>query len=49
MFNYKFVTDRGVMVIIRACTYWTAIDMYCRSEGCSFDYVKKHCVVKRVA
>ena len=47
MFNYRIVNERGQVVIVRARTCHVAVRLFCLSEGCSRDYVKQHCVVRR--
>lgn len=47
MFNYIIVDAKGFVTVIRARTREVAVDLFCQSEGCSRNYVKKHCVVHR--
>ena len=49
MFNYRIVDAKGFVTVIRARTREVAVDLFCQSEGCSRNYVKKHCVVHRAA
>lgn len=48
MYNYRIVEESGRVVIVRAISRKTAVMLYCESEGCSREYVKAHCVVRRV-
>lgn len=47
MFNYRIIYKSGQVVIVRARTRSVAIKLFCQSEGCSREYVKKNCVVRR--
>lgn len=48
MFDYRIVDAKGYVTIMRARTRDVAINLFCQAEGCSRNYVKKHCVVRCV-
>ena len=49
MFNFRIVDSKGFVTVIRARTREVAVDLFCQSEGCSRNYVKKHYIVRRAA
>lgn len=48
MFDYKFTCDNGTITIVRANKRSTAIRLFCEAEGCSLEWVEKHCIVRKV-
>lgn len=48
MFDYKFTCDNGAICIVRANKRSTAIRFFCEGEGCSLEWVEKHCIVRKV-
>lgn len=48
MYNFKITCDNGTINIIRATNRTTAIRLFCEAEGCSIDWVAKHCTVRKV-
>ena len=47
-FTFAVVNDNGSVSYITAKTKTEAIDAYCRKTGCPKDYVKRHCLVKKI-
>lgn len=47
--KYKFavIDDNGSATFVTAECRTDAIETYCREKGCSKEYVKDHCVVKK--
>ena len=47
MYDFKIIADSGVITYIYAKCRKEAIEIYCREKGCSEDYVKNHCIIKK--
>jgi hypothetical protein len=48
MYTFRITCDNGTINIVRARNRTTAIKLFCEAEGCSIDWVAKHCVVRNV-
>ena len=48
MFYFRITCDNGTITIVRANKRSTAIKLFCEAEGCSLEWVEKHCVVRKV-
>ena len=46
-YDFIVIDDNGTGTSIRAECRTNAIETYCREKGCSKEYVKDHCVVKK--
>jgi hypothetical protein len=47
MYWFLFVCDDSTTVLVNAKDRSEAIEFYCREKGCSIDYVKAHCVIRK--
>ena len=47
MYHFKIIDDNGDITHMFAKSRSEAIKLYCGLKGCSEEYIKKHCIVKR--
>jgi hypothetical protein len=48
IYRFKIIADSGKISIISADSRKQAIEKYRNRQGCSKEYVKDHCVVKKI-
>lgn len=46
---FRIIDDNGKIAHISAERRTQAIEKYCSRQGCTKEYVKKHCVVKKAS
>lgn len=47
MYHFKIIDDNGDITHMFAKSRSEAIKLYCDLKGCSEEYIKNHCIVKR--
>ena len=47
MYDFQIVDDNGTITYICAKCRSEAIEAYCREKGCSKEYVKEHCIIRK--
>lgn len=48
MYDFQICTDAGVITYICASCRSEAIKIFCEEKGVSEDYIKKHCIVRKM-
>ena len=47
MFNFRITYDNGTVCLIRARSRRVAVRLFCLSEGCTPEWVRLHCTVRK--
>ena len=47
MFNFRIICDNGAVCLIRARSRRVAVRLFCLSEGCTPEWVRLHCTVRK--
>ena len=47
MYGYRVIDDNGEITCICAKSRSEVIKIYCDKKGCSKQYVKEHCIIRR--
>lgn len=47
MYHFKIIDDNGDITHMFAKSRSEAIAIYCREKGCSEEYVRTHCIVRK--
>ena len=48
IYIFRIIDDNGKIARISAERRKQAVEKYCSRQGCTKEYVKKHCVVKKL-
>ena len=47
MYDFEIVNDNGQIDIITCKNRTKAIEKYCSIHGCSKEYVREHCIIRK--